>query len=166
MRSINRPPVRAPLSALSLRPFLRWRIVILSACSACSDRLLSHGAQDSRKNKAAPSVEAFQRAFQGSATTTECSAAVSASAGGSSSQSLGASPRLSRSEGHAGPPMRRRGQAEAGGTADDEAPGLCQSVWAAFPTAWRSECGVVHGGGIKGQSVTPFAFPLPPFAVP
>ena len=103
MRPMNRPPVRAPLSALSLRLFLRWRIVILSAWSACSERLLSHGAPDSRKNKAAPSVEMFQQAFQGSATTTECSAAVSASAGGSSSRSLGASPRLSRSEGPCGP---------------------------------------------------------------
>ena len=35
--------------------------------------------------------------------------------------------------GHAGPPRRRWGQAEAAGTADDEAPGLCQSVSAAVP---------------------------------
>ena len=35
--------------------------------------------------------------------------------------------------GHAAPSRRRRGQAEAGGTADDEAPGACQSVCAAVP---------------------------------
>ena len=34
----------------------------------------------------------------------------------------------------------------AGGTAEDGPAGECQSVCAAVPTAWRSECGVVQGG--------------------
>ena len=53
-------------------------------------------------NVAAPSVEVTKR----SATTQECSAAVPAEAGGSSPRSLGASPRLSLSEGPCGPSER------------------------------------------------------------